>query len=393
MWSDNTFTLELNSAWGLPDGQRWNIYRCWPDPARLGGDYESQATIALRPFEITLLEVVPEGESPTLDRQFKSQEMPTRFAEASQELKITVEKPDKSREVEAIAWSPLELTEFKSLGGATLAKLSDGSLLARDDNPAQDSYVLKVHPPLRAVTAIRLETLTDDSLPSQGPGRAVNGNFTLTELQLSVGGQQVRIARAGADFSQSSYGGWPVAAAIDGQPQTGWGIDPAEGASHVAIFELAQPLVCPPGSAVDVRLDYADRQHSIGRLRLSATDMKPPIPMPESETRFTVCGTVPPTASGGVLAISDAFFLQSNPYWAMNCKDGFSIDAAVAGQAVTLEPVVNNGMYSAPWQTWWLPLAPSSAPQSFELHISSLLPTEVVHRFSAHFVPGHPVGE
>ena len=30
--------------------------------------------------------------------------------------------------------------------------------------------------------AIRLETLPDDSLPHRGPGRAVNGNFTLTEL-------------------------------------------------------------------------------------------------------------------------------------------------------------------------------------------------------------------
>ncbi len=388
VWHDSTITLDLNSAWGLPDDQRWNIYRWWPNPARLAGEHGAQATVALRPFEIVLLEVVPAGQAPSLDRQFQSQELPTRFAEASQELTITVEKPDESREITTIEWSPLEVTDWHSTGGATLTKLPDGSLLASGDNPARDSYVVKTRSALRGITAIRLETLTDDSLPYKGPGRAINGNFTLSELRLFVAGQQIPIARAGADFSQSSHGGWPVAAAIDGQPHTGWGIDPAEGANHFAIFELAQPLSFPPDSLVEIRLDHTDRQHSIGRLRLAVTAMEAPIPMPQSEIRVTVRGTVPPTKTGGVLALSDAFFLQSNPYWTLFCKDGFSITAAVGGRAVPLESVINNGMYSAPWQTWWLPLAPADTPTSFELQISSSLPSEVEHRFSAHFIPG-----
>ena len=156
------------------------------------------------------------------------------------------------------------MTEFQSTAGATLTRLDDGSLLAGGANPDHDSHHIKVHSSLGTITAIRLDTLTDDSLPSRGPGRAINGNFTLSEIQLFLDGQPVPISRAGADFSQASYGGWPVAAAIDGRPQTGWGIDPAEGCGHYAVFELAKPLTCNPSSMLELRLSYTDRQHSIG---------------------------------------------------------------------------------------------------------------------------------
>jgi hypothetical protein len=371
----------------LPDGQRWDLYRWWPNPAKLGDAHGSKATLALRPFDIVLLEVVPAGETPTLNRKFEAQAMPTSFAEQSRELPITVAKPGESTKGDAVMWTSLEPIEFRSTGGAKLTKQPDGSLLASGENPPQDSYVIKTAAPSGAITAIRLETLPDDSLPQKGPGRAVNGNFTLTEFTMTAAGQPMRIARAGANFAQVSFGGWPAEAAIDGKPQTGWGIDPAEGLRHVAVFELAQPLSCTPGSLMEFRLDHAGRQHSIGRLRLSATSAKPPIPMPASETQFLVRGTIPPTKTGGTLAVSDAFFHQSNPYWTRNCKTGFTAVATLAGKPAVFEPVVNNGMYSAPWQTWRLPAAPSDKPQPFELRLTSSLPANVAHRFSAHFAP------
>ena len=36
-WNDRVLSLELNSAWGLPDGQAWDLYRRYPDPAKLAG--------------------------------------------------------------------------------------------------------------------------------------------------------------------------------------------------------------------------------------------------------------------------------------------------------------------------------------------------------------------
>jgi hypothetical protein len=387
VWKDSTLTLQLNSAWGLPDGQRWDVYRWWPNPAKLGDTHGPKTTLALRPFDIVLLEVVPAGEPPTLNRKFESQAMPTGFAEQSRELPITVAKPGESTKNDAVKWTSLDPAEFRSAGGAMLTKQPDGSLLACGENPPQDSYIIKAAAPAAAITAIRLETLPDDSLPHKGPGRAVNGNFTLAEFTMTATGQPVRIARAGADFAQASFGGWPAEAAIDGKPQTGWGIDPAEGMRHVAVFELTQPLSCASGTMLEVRLDHAGRQHSIGRLRLSATSAKPPIPMPASETQFLVRGTIPPTKTGGTLAVSDALFVQSKPYWTRNCKIGFTIEGTLAGKPATLEPVISNGMYSAPWQTWRLPVAPSDSPQPFELRLANSFPTNVEHRFTAYFVP------
>jgi hypothetical protein len=87
---------------------------------------------------------------------------------------------------------------------------------------------------------LRLEVLTDDSLPHRGPGRQDNGNLHLSEIKVEVAPisapgqrQPVVFARALADFNQA---GWEVPRAIDGQMQTAWGIYPAVGQPHTAVF-------------------------------------------------------------------------------------------------------------------------------------------------------------
>ena len=39
---------------------------------------------------------------------------------------------------------------------------------------------------LTGITGLRLEVLTDPRLPSNGPGRAGDGNFVLNELELTA---------------------------------------------------------------------------------------------------------------------------------------------------------------------------------------------------------------
>ena len=91
-WSDFSARLELNAKWGLPDGGRWAIYRWYPDPARLtehGGVFEQTATISLRPFQVALVEIVPEAELPALGRHFEEQPIPDGFREASQSVEVS----------------------------------------------------------------------------------------------------------------------------------------------------------------------------------------------------------------------------------------------------------------------------------------------------------------
>src|SRR5262249_47574979 len=86
-----------------------------------------------------------------------------------------------------ITWTPLELGELKAKAGATLTKQSDGSALASGPNAGPEIYTITATSKLQGITAIRLEALTDPSLPKNGPGRAGgNANFVLSEFKVSI---------------------------------------------------------------------------------------------------------------------------------------------------------------------------------------------------------------
>ena len=108
-----------------------------------------------------------------------------------------------------------------------LTVLDDGSVLASGDMTKRDVYDLAFRGDFQGVTALRLEVLPDDSLPKHGPGRVYYegpfGDFFLSEFTLSADGKPVKFARASQSFGTSA------AAAIDGDPQTGWSINGGQG--------------------------------------------------------------------------------------------------------------------------------------------------------------------
>ncbi|MFN9372295.1 MAG: DUF1549 domain-containing protein, partial [Planctomycetaceae bacterium] len=173
-------------------------------------------------------------------------------------------------------WTPLLPEVFLSAGGAQLQKLPDGSVLSGGTAPEKETLTIISSTPLAKITALRLDVLTDDSLPQRGPGRALNGNLHLTEFQVQIfraGESEPRrlaIARAVADFDQA---GWTIQHALDGNPATGWGVNPQEGQNHSALFELVEPCMLSPQDRLVISLhqDHG-RQHVIGRLSLAVTD-------------------------------------------------------------------------------------------------------------------------
>jgi Protein of unknown function (DUF1553) len=129
------------------------------------------------------------------------------------------------------------------------------------------------------VTAVRLEVLTDPSLPQNGPGRADNGNlhlsdFTVTKIRADGTGRRLAVKRATADFDQVD---WAIDGALDNKPETSWGIHPQEGKPHLAIFELKEPVDLKEGERLAFMLEQRQGGgHLIGRLRLSVTDQESP---------------------------------------------------------------------------------------------------------------------
>jgi Protein of unknown function (DUF1549)/Protein of unknown function (DUF1553)/Planctomycete cytochrome C len=175
-------------------------------------------------------------------------------------------------------WTTLPLNTFTSAFGTELKRLDDGSILAGGTAPEKEVITVTLRGPHPPITALRLDLLTDDSLPVHGPGRAPNGNLHLSEFDARVfpaGGEQatLQIARASADFNQES---WTIQHALDGNPATAWGIHPEEGKPHTAVFVLAAPAVLGPDDTLAISLrQIHGGAHTIGRFRLSATSGDP----------------------------------------------------------------------------------------------------------------------
>ena len=177
------------------------------------------------------------------------------------------------------AWTVLSPATASSSKSTPLVKQPDGSFMASGNIPEQDEYTLTAKTDLKGITAVRLEVLADERLPGNGPGAAPNGNFVLTEFKMSVAkagesAQPVKFKTASADFSQANF---PIAAAIDGNPSTGWAVMPELGKTHTAVFELASPAGAEEGSELTFVLEHQSSfgQHIIGRFRISVTNADP----------------------------------------------------------------------------------------------------------------------
>ncbi|MDI1311754.1 PSD1 and planctomycete cytochrome C domain-containing protein [Prosthecobacter sp.] len=175
----------------------------------------------------------------------------------------------------AVKWTTLGYESFISTEGATLSH-SGEVIISSGAKPEKDTYVITASAPLASITALRLDVIADKSLPKDGPGRQDNGNLTVSEFEAQVfdagaaAPVKLKFSRATADFNQASYA---APAAIDGNPTTGWGIHPAVGQSHHAVFELAAALTLKAGAKLTISLkQLAPQAHLVGRFKLSATD-------------------------------------------------------------------------------------------------------------------------
>jgi len=202
--------------------------------------------------------------------EFEKSQLPAREAAWEQGLDIK----------SLATWKFIDATDIKAAGDLKFVKQTDGSILVGGENRATDTYTLSFTTRVPKITAFRLEVFPDPSLPAQGPGRAAHGNFVLSDFKVtavSAGGapQQVELAAPSADFSQDQ---WPVAAAIDADLKTGWGIAPQFGKRHVAVFETKSDLDSSGETTFSIALDQQyGMQHTIGRFRLSVTTMPRPV--------------------------------------------------------------------------------------------------------------------
>ena len=165
----------------------------------------------------------------------------------------------------ATPWKTLRPTAMKS-NLPKLEVMDDGSIYSSGDVTKRDVFDLNFTSD-QPITALRLEALTDDRLPGQGPGRCYyegrKGTFFLSEVDLKTSnGSKVQFAKPTAT---SGNGADKV---IDGVGSSGW--SSAIGQENHLILPLADPL--PANTSFSIELLF--ERHfvaSLGRFRISAT--------------------------------------------------------------------------------------------------------------------------
>ena len=270
----------------------WNDRRKVLEEERLGRLAETKSQIKSH-----TLAIQPERERLAAERLARIDAAKAKLADVTAKLdeKMTAWATDHP---DSIEWHPLAMHDLSSSNKATLTPLADRSVLVSGD-AAEGAYVVRGTTTLSAITGFRLEVLPDESLPMNGPGLGSNGNFVLTELEVSVApagdlkNETERLVASGiADYSQA---GFKIEQAFDEaeRNQSGWAVAGATGVVHWATFKLDQPLVTEGPTTWMFKLHqyHKSKDHRIGRFRFSATTDTGDIGLGRPETIAAILNT------------------------------------------------------------------------------------------------------
>jgi len=246
---------------------------------------EAERQAAIGKAERALGEYLAEQAPQMASLERKRQE---RIAEAQRELmqlqpllpaKMDEWEKDLGDEHHATRWQALAIKEVQGTGSARLEKLADGSVRASEISGGLPDYIIEAETSMRTITGIKLEVLTDDSLPSFGPGWK-DGGFVLSEFVVDAGSKtnaselaKAVIREGVADFIAEKY---ELKQLFDGKAENGkaegWSIGAETGRPHWVAFTFETPIRQEAGTALRIRLQHHFQGgKSIGRFRLWVT--------------------------------------------------------------------------------------------------------------------------
>jgi mono/diheme cytochrome c family protein len=188
-------------------------------------------------------------------------------------------------------WTVLEDTSVTASFGVKFELLPDFSYAARGDASTNNTYVVKAKTKLANITGIRLEVLSDTSLPHSGPGRRLaDGVAALNEFSVETApagsneerptGKRVAISAATSDLETARN---TAKHAIDGDGRTAWSSDTLTALRHQdrkLVFALQQPVTLGADAQFvfqlvqkfpDINAIEFGIHPVIGRFRLSVT--------------------------------------------------------------------------------------------------------------------------
>lgn len=243
-----------------------------------------------------------EAAKPEQEKLAKERE--ARIAEATKALEdVNSNLAGKVKQWEAdhaasVEWHPLRPSTASSSNKAKLVPGADRSITAVGAT-GKGVYTLEFPTSLRNITGFRLEALADPALPAGGPGLPPNGNFVVTEFEITVAPKSdpkkftgVAIQSGKADFLQQ---GFSAEATFDGnnRDQGGWAVAGATGADHWVTYKLKQPIENRDGCVLKIQIHqfHNAADHQLGKFRISATTTGGDIPLDLPETFRAIVAT------------------------------------------------------------------------------------------------------
>jgi mono/diheme cytochrome c family protein len=150
-------------------------------------------------------------------------------------------------------WQVIEDSTVTASFGVKFERLPDGSFVARGDAATNNVYVVKARANAGTVTGIRLEVLSDQSLPHGGPGRRLSdGVAAINEFIAEVApassneerpsGERINFATVTSDLETTKN---QATLTVDGDGRTAWSTDAPAALRHQdrkLVYALKQPL-------------------------------------------------------------------------------------------------------------------------------------------------------
>src|SRR5688500_4598496 len=83
-------------------------------------------------------------------------------------------------------WTALKVIDADASAANLRINRQNQQIFANGLSAAVETYTIKTTTKLKNITGIRLDVIPHEKLPSGGPGRAANGNFVLSELDVAI---------------------------------------------------------------------------------------------------------------------------------------------------------------------------------------------------------------
>ncbi|MDQ3012565.1 MAG: PSD1 and planctomycete cytochrome C domain-containing protein, partial [Acidobacteriota bacterium] len=240
----------------------------------------------------------PQLELPTPEQEMKRKAINDEIAKLETTLKTQTSALDAAQSrweeqlrAEPENWTALAPKTYSSVGGTTLTKQPDNSLLASGASPEFDEYVITAEAQPNSsgtISALMVEAMPDKSLPRGGPGRDLYGHFILSTIEATANGKPLKFTNGNWDdgltrldaktffnYDMTQVGdrprGWLINAMTDETRMT-----------RLAVFTLDKPLVAsidgkPIELTIKLKFLAGGLCQGLGRLRLSATGSDDPL--------------------------------------------------------------------------------------------------------------------